>query len=399
MGAVAVRSDPGLAATLEAVYARLGNSAAIGARLGVADSTVRSWRERGAVPPKYAATLRALAEAPGSPAVPLDPLPPGHRLRGVSTLIAPDGTISAQWVKTAAEPEDREAVLARLLADLPRTVPARDGTIPAPQGRSTDDLVAVVCIGDAHVGAFAWAKETGDDYDLTIAADLMSAAITDLVTRGPRTKVGLLVNLGDFFTADGVSGQTTGGTPQSTDSRWPKVLQAGMRMMIHAIDTMLAHHESVIVDCQAGNHDAYTAITLAIGLEAYFRNEPRVSIPVNPAKRHYHQFGRVLVGTTHGDGAKIEALPGLMASEAAAMWGETRHRYFYLGHFHHCSRKDFPGVTVETFRTLAGRDAWHASSGFLSPRDMQRITISREFGEVGREVANVDYLRSRMPRG
>jgi hypothetical protein len=124
-----------------------------------------------------------------------------------------------------------------------------------------------------------------------------------------------------------------------------------------------------------------------------------VTIPVEPAKRHYHRFGRVLIGTTHGDGAKIEGLPALMAAEAPDMWGATRHRYFYLGHFHHCSRKDFPGCTVETFRTLAGRDAWHAGQGYLSPRDMQRITIHVEYGEVSREVANVDYLRSRMARG
>lgn len=383
---------------LERAIARTGTATALAERLGLAagGSTVRSWRERGRVPAKYLPTLRAVADGAGQPVVPVEPLPPGHRLRGVSTLLAPDGSISAQWVKTVREPESPEALIKRLCADLPACVPVRSGCVSVSGGQSDSDLVAVVCVGDAHVGAFAWARETGHDYDLDIAESLMSAAISDLVERGPRAETGLLVNLGDFLTADNAQGTTTGGTAQHTDSRYPKVLQAGMRMLVHAVDAMLRKHPQVIVDCQAGNHDAYTAIMLAIGLNAYFRNEPRVSIPVNPAKRHYHQFGKVLVGTTHGDQAKIDALPGLMASEAPEAWGSTRHRYFYLGHFHHCSRRDYPGVTVETFRTLAGRDAWHAASGYLAPRDMQRITLHREYGEVSREIANVDYLRSRI---
>jgi hypothetical protein len=393
-----VSDDAATSEALEQCFARLGSSVAIGERLGVASSTVRTWRHRGRVVPKYAASVRALANAPGKPAVPLDPLPPRHRLRGVSTMVDAEGNTRVQWVKTAAEHEDREAVLRRLLTELPAEVPVRVGCIEAPKAALDSDLVAVVCIGDAHVGAFAWARESGDDYDLEIAESLMATAIADLVERGPAAEVGLLVNLGDFFTADGVGGTTTAGTPQSTDSRYPKVLEAGMRMLVDAVDAMLRKHARVIVDCQAGNHDAHTAVLLAIGLKAHFRNEPRVTIPVQPAKRHYHQFGKVLVGTTHGDGAKIDGLPALMAAEAPDMWGTTRHRYFYLGHFHHCSRKDFPGCTVETFRTLAGRDAWHAGAGYLSPRDMQRITIHVEYGEVSREVANVDYLRSRMAR-
>ena len=317
-------------------------------------------------------------------------VPPGFAVHGVSTF---DG---GKWIKASRIKESKEEVLTRLLATLPDTVPVRAGKIKTPSAAGDDDRLSVICIGDAHIGAFSWAKESGDDYDLTIAEALMSAAISDLVDRGPNTKLGLLINLGDFFTADNSAGTTTAGTAQSTDSRFPKVLETGMRMIVHAIDSMLAKHERVIVDTQAGNHDHYTAIMLAIGLRAHFRNEPRAEIMVNPAKRHYHQFGEVLIGTTHGDQVKIDALPGLMAAEAAPMWGGTRHRYWYLGHYHHTSRKDFPGCTVETFRTLAGRDAWHAASGYLAPRDMQRIVLHKQFGEVSREVANVDYLRAKV---
>lgn len=379
-----------LAPVLEAVYARLGNSVAIAARLGVADSTVRSWRERGAVPLKYAATLRALAEAPGSPAVPLDPLPPGHRLRGVSSLIALDGTISAQWVKTAAEPEDREAVLARLLADLPRTVPVRDGTIPAPTEPSDADLLAVYPLGDPHVGMLAWGVESGADFDLAVCERLLTGAMRDLVLRGPRAERALIVSLGDFFHYDTAGAKTTNGDHSlDVDGRAPKVLAVGLRIMTTLVDAALERHRTVTVDCRIGNHDAHTSLMLSIALGAYYRSEPRVSVPPTVRHRAYHEHGRVLIGTTHGDRAKPDDLASIMAAEQPEAWGRTRHRTWLVGHVHHSQRKEHRGCIVETFRTLAAADSWHSAQGYVSGRDMHRIVYHREHGEVSREVVNV----------
>lgn len=384
-----------LAALLERAYARAGASPAIAARLGVSDSAVRSWRERGRVPPKYRAGLEAVADGKGQPAIPLDPLPPGHRLRGVSTLIGPDGAISGQWIKTSKEAETREAALERLLLELPSKVPVRVGTIPAPRPAADPDLLAIYPMGDPHIGMLAWAPESGEDFDLRICEDLMAGAITDLVVRGPRTERALLVNLGDLLHSDNAQQTTTHGTVLDTDGRHAKVLDAGMRLITHTIDALLGHHARVTVDSQIGNHDEYSAIMLAIGLRAYYRNEPRVDIAVNPATRHYHEFGRNLIGTVHGDKTKPDDLPEIMAAEAAEAWGRTAHRVWLCGHVHHSSVKDYRGCRVETFRTLAARDAWHAGVGYVAPRDMQRLVVHRDHGETSREVCSVGYLRAK----
>lgn len=329
-------------------------------------------------------------------AVPIDPIvPPRHRIKGLSTLVGADGAAIVQWVKTAGEPEPREELLARLLAELPARVPAREGTISPPSAPLSTDLLAVYPLGDPHIGMLAWAAESGADFDLKIVEDLMCAAIRDLVTRGPRAARALLVNLGDALHFDNDAGRTTKGDHTlDVDGRLAKVLMVAMRILVYMIDCLLEHHEFVEADTQIGNHDGHSSIWLAIGLNAYYRNEPRVKIPVDPAVRHYHRFGKVLIGTTHGDKTKADDLGSIMATERPEDWGATTYRAWLCGHVHHQTVKEYRGCKVETFRTLAARDSWHARQGYQSGRDMHRLTIHREYGEIGREIASVAYLQA-----
>lgn len=387
------------AKALEAALARAGSSEALAQAIGSKATTIRTWRARGFVPRAWADKVQAVADGAGRPAAaPVEPMPPGHLVKGVSTYVGPDGKVKGQWIKTDAGREDREETLRRLLAELPAEVPARRKAVPAPPPGHDPDMLAIYPMGDPHIGMLAWAPESGEDFDLRICEDLMAGAISDLVLRGPRTARALLVNLGDLLHSDNAQQTTTHGTRLDSDGRHAKVLDAGMRLITHTIDRLLEHHERVTVDSQIGNHDEYTAIMLAIGLRAYYRNEPRAEILVNPATRHYHEFGRNLIGTVHGDKTKADALPEIMAAEAAEAWGRTAHRVWLCGHVHHQSVKDYRGCRVETFRTLAARDAWHAGQGYVAPRDMQRLVLHREHGEVSREVCSVGYLRSRLSK-
>ena len=165
-----------------------------------------------------------------------------------------------------------------------------------------------------------------------------------------------------------------------------------MTILTATVDAALEHHDLVTLDPQTGNHDGHTALLFALALEAHYRNEPRVSVIVNPAKRHYHEHGEVLICTDHGDTAKPEAVAGVMAAEQAQAWGRTRFRYVLGGHVHHMQRKELPGCVYESFRTLAPRDAHAAASGYYSGRDMHRIVYHAHRGEISREVVNVAGL-------
>lgn len=332
-------------------------------------------------------------DAPDVP--PVEVLPPRHRIKGVSTYVGPDGEVKGQWIKTDSKAETQEEVLVRLMAELPQRVAPREGYIERKPGFLSDELLAVYPMGDPHIGMLAWKTETGADFDLNIAEELMTAAVRDLVVRGPRTRKALLINLGDYFHFDNMSHRTTKGQHMlDVDGRTAKVHLIGVRIFTAMIDALLEHHGEVEVDCQTGNHDEYTAIMLAICLASYYRNEPRVYIPMSPSNRHYHRFGKVLIGTTHGDRGKMDDLGEIMAAERPEDWGATKFRYWLCGHVHHQSVKEYRGCKVETFRTLAGRDSWHAAQGYLAGRDMQRLTYHKDFGEIAREVANVDYLQA-----
>ena len=55
--------------------------------------------------------------------------------------------------------------------------------------------------------------------------------------------------------------------------------------------------------------------------------------------------------------------------------------------------KEFNGMKVESFRTLSARDAYAASHGYRSGRDMKCLVFHKDFGEVERHTVSVDMLR------
>lgn len=349
-------------------------------RVGVVDEFRALW-----------SLAKSMASDGSAPAPPVEPVPVGHRVKGVSTYVDGDGVVKGQWIKTD-DKADPEAAILRMMAELPAKVAPRSGRIEAP-APAPDSLLAVYPLGDPHVGMLAWGEESGADFDLAICESLMAAAMRDLVLRGPRTHEALVVNLGDFLHYDNANSRTTRGEHSlDTDSRAPKVLAVAMRILVALVDAALEHHRVVTVDNRIGNHDSHTSLMLSLALGAYYRNEPRVSVPPTVRHRAYYERGSVLIGTTHGDRAKPDDLAAIMAAEQPAAWGRTKHRYWLTGHIHHQTRKEHRGCVVESFRTLAAADSWHAAQGYISGRDMHRIVYDTRHGEVSREIVNVGAL-------
>lgn len=321
-------------------------------------------------------------------------VPDGFRVRGVSTLYDGDGVKRAQWVKSVAEQDDPVAALLEALKYLPDDFAGRHDPVPSPTEPCDDDLLCIYPFGDPHFGMYAWADETGENFDLKIAERDLVTAVDHLVELAPRAKTGIVVSLGDFSHSDGHSGTTTAGTRVDVDSRWPKVLATMIRAMRRCIDRALEKHETVHVISASGNHDELTALVLAVCLAQYYERDPRVIVNTSPAKFYWHRFGKCLIGVHHGDKTKPADLPAVMACDRAKDWGETEHRKWYCGHVHHESVKEYPGVRVETYRTLAPKDAWHAGQGYRSGRDLRLEIWHREDGEVQRHIVGIRQVRS-----
>jgi len=320
-----------------------------------------------------------------------DPVPQGFNIRGTSTLYGPDGTARLQWVKTTAQQERENGLVERLketFADLPKAPKI------APQKRVSRDLAAVMVMGDPHLGMYSWRDETGEDFDLNIAERDLVAATYRLVDATPACEQALIVNVGDFFHSDNNSGTTMRNNNKlDVDTRWAKVLQVGLRAMRACIEAALSKHKRVHVINAIGNHDDHTSRILTVALSSVYEKNPRVTFEMSPSHFLYWRFGKCLVGVTHGDKTKPEQLGPIMATDRPTDWGETTHRVWYTGHVHHRRVFEVPGCLIESFRTLAARDAWAASMGYRSGRDMQAIVLHKTYGEVERHRCDVQMLR------
>jgi len=320
-------------------------------------------------------------------------------LKGESTLTDSKGNVKLRWTKTFVKEKTaydafRDAVK-RLLKN-PEIAGKNNINIPL---NTISESLSVYTIGDAHVGMLSWKKETGDDNDLEICERDLTTGMSMLVEKADRTDEALIVDVGDWFHADNSSNTTTkSGNALDVDGRYPKVLEIGLRLAIRLIELALEKHNKVTWRSAIGNHNEHSAIMMSLFIKAWFRNEPRVKVADTPSMFYYHVFGRNLIGITHGHTVKAERLGEIMSTDCEKIWSDSRYRYWYTGHIHHITVKEFPSCVVETFRTLAGKDAWHFSSGYRSRQDMKVITLHKEYGETNRATIDIRVIRDEQKR-
>ncbi len=317
--------------------------------------------------------------------VPQDVIPQGHIVKGVSTLVDAEGNVTAQWIKTRDEPSGIVDALIEVFKDY-------DGlAVPAPTPADCDeDLLSVYPIADQHNGLLSWGEETGEDYDLKIGATRLRECMTRLVAQSPRSKTGIVLNLGDWQHTDDAKNMTPGHhNILDVDSRYFKILTAGVQLMMDCIEMAKQKHELVIVRNIPGNHDPHASIALTVALSAFYSKDPRVIVDDDPSDFFYHRFGNTLIGATHGHKMKPDKMAMHMAVTRSKDWGETKFRHYYFGHIHHETAKEVGNVRVESFQTVAAKDAWAASHGYCAGQSLTSITHHRIHGEIGRHRVNV----------
>lgn len=311
-------------------------------------------------------------------------LPAEFPADGISLYIDKDRKPGGYWLKGKRDREKYETMVRETIRALTADLRGLAPLTPAPRARD-EDLLSVYPLGDPHFGMYAWAKETGDNFDLDIARELTLGAVDRLVSVGPPSGTAILLPLGDVFHMD----DQTNRTPQSqhqldADGRYGKVIQVGIQTFKHAAQRLLQKHSRVVIRFLKGNHDPNAVWALRFSIAEFFANEPRVTVELSPAAHWFYRFDKVLIGATHGDETKHRDLLGVMAVDRSQDWGETKHRYFYTGHVHNQVVTELPGLLCESFRTLAARDAYSTGAGYRAGRDMRLIVHHREDGEIER---------------
>ena len=312
-------------------------------------------------------------------------VPEGYKVKGVSTYYNEDGKPTGQWVKSATDEERRAQALLEAVENaataLPRFKPVK------PPKQVDENLASLLTITDFHLGMKAWKDSDGDDWDLKIARDVFLNAIHDMLNASPKSGTGILNQLGDFLHWDGLVQVTpTSGHHLTGDDRYSKLVELSISVMTEAVDMMLKKFGKVVVVQAEGNHDLASSVWMRKFIKHRFQDEPRVEVIDNEFPYYAYQHGDIMLGFHHGHKMRMAQLQKLFASEPRfrKLWGASQHAYIHCGHLHHERVLDDAGCTVEQHPTLAARDNYTSSHGYVSQRGAKVITYDKLEGEVHR---------------
>lgn len=248
-----------------------------------------------------------------------------------------------------------------------------------------ESYLLVVDPADVHIGKLAQSFETGEDYNSQIAVQRVKEGVEGILEKVKGFPIDKILFIGgnDILHIDTPKRTTTSGTPQDTDGSWYSNFLMAKQLYIEIL-LRLVQVADVHFTFNPSNHDWTHGMFLADVIQTYFKDCENITFDCDLKHRKYFKYYNNLIGTSHGDGAKTQDLPLLMAQESKD-WGGTKHRYVYTHHVHHKTSKDFIGVTVESLRSPSGTDGWHHRNGYTgAPKAIEGFLHSKEHGQIAR---------------
>lgn len=319
-------------------------------------------------------------------------VPDGYKVKGVSTLYKPDGSIAAQWVKSTADEQVQAEIMKAAIEAMADTIP-RLKPVQVPK-HGNAKLCNCYVITDFHMGMLSHHEETGADYDLKIAEKILIDWFSQAIAQSPDSETAVFAQLSDFLHADGLEPLTPASKHVlDVDSRFHKVVRTVIRVLRQVIDMLLAKHKRLHLVMADANHDPVSQIWLREWFAVLYENEPRITIDRSPSPYNAFEFGKVALFFHHGHKRKVANVSEVFAAQFRELFGRTKYAYAHMGHLHSVDVKENNLMIVEQHRTLAAADAYAARGGWLSGRDAQVITYHAEYGEVSRVKINSDMLK------
>lgn len=250
---------------------------------------------------------------------------------------------------------------------------------------TTEGHCLVLSLADVHIGKLCNEWETGEKYNSSIAIQRTLEGVRGILDKSSGFNIDKIVFIGgnDILHIDNPRRTTTSGTPQDTDGMWYQNFMLAKQLYVDILQMLISIADVHFV-FNPSNHDYTNGFFLAQVIESYFKDCDNITFDVSISHRKYYTYYNNLIGSTHGDGAKLENLPLLMASESK-QWSESKHRYIYTHHVHHKIAKDFIGCTIESLRSPSGSDSWHHRNGYQhAPKAIEGFIHHKDFGQIAR---------------
>lgn len=305
----------------------------------------------------------------------------------VTTAIK-DGEVVQQWPRHFP-PANSETYTDRLISRL-ETLPTfpRISNASATMDNSLASLANLYVLSDAHIGMLSWGQETGADWDLKIAQDMLVKAFQAMVMRSAPAGKAIVVLLGDWFHYDGLHSITpTSGNILDADSRPGRMVDVAIDVAIALVHFALEHHEKVELLIAEGNHDLMTSMITRKMFKRLFSDNERLHILDHEAPFYAMRHGDCFLGFHHGHlkgVKKPDELINVFSHDFADIWGgRNSKRYIHTGDKHFVYEDGSRGTIIKQHPTIAARDAWAARNGFLNMRFAKSESYHERWGEVG----------------
>jgi hypothetical protein len=312
-------------------------------------------------------------------------------VRGTSSLYDSDGQLKAQWVKTRLDDDQFQKMLLDAIEGFKDDIP-RVTMLPAPP-LGKDHLLNCYVITDYHMGMLSWKPETGDDWDLKMAEELIIKWFAQAIIQSPDSNTAVFAQMSDFLHFDGMDAVTPASKHLlDVDTRFAKVVRSAIRVLRIVIDMLLQKHQKVHIIMADANHDPVSQIWLREWFSVLYENEPRITVDKSPNPYNAYEFGKTALFFHHGHKRKVTNVSEVFAGQFREMFGRTKYAYAHTGHLHHIDVKENNLMIVEQHRTLAPADAYSARGGWRTGRDAKVITYHKDFGEVSRLTISSDML-------
>jgi hypothetical protein len=318
-------------------------------------------------------------------------VPDGFRIKGTSTLYDEAGKPRLQWVKSQVDHDRQEAIMRAACEAMAQSLP-RVRPRAAPE-HGNADLLNCYVITDFHLGMLSHKEETGADWDIKIAENLIIRWFEQAIAQSPNAETAVFAQLSDLLHSDSIEALTPASKHVlDVDTRFHKIVRTAIRILRTVIDMLLAKHKRLHIVMADANHDPVSQIWMREWFSAIYENEPRITVDRSPSPYNAYEFGKVALFFHHGHKRKVTNVAEVFAAQFREMFGRTQYAYAHTGHLHSIDVKENNLMVVEQHRTLAAPDAYAARGGWLSGRDAQVISYHREYGEVSRVRINSNML-------
>ena len=276
------------------------------------------------------------------------------------------------WLKRIDPTMNIQKIREELVEDLVPLFDSIPKTAIYPNSFQEDDehlLEINAC--DLHIGKIGI---DGDEYSIDIARQRMIDALQHLVKRASGFYINqiLFVVGNDFLNSDGdwPVPSTTRGTPQFNTDKHIETYRAGRKLIIECVE-MLSEIAPVHIDVIPGNHDRESMMHIGDALEMFYENNENVSVNNDMRMMKAFHYGRCLIINDHGDGPKLNDLPGIVSQRYRDVWSEVRYVEVHRGHYHTNKSykmqavEELNGLTVRNLSSMTATDEWHDMKGYV----------------------------------